>query len=839
MGRCRSAAYRFNLLGVAGFALAALAGCSGDDGASGPAGSNAVPTVSAYAPSTTALNMAITGVTVASPPVVTFRVTDQNGTPVSGLLPDNLRFTVAKLTPGTAANGNLSNWQSYVLRRSGGRIQGNRETPTAANLKDNGDGTYTYTFQTDITNATCPPPATDPCNDSYGDPVDLSYDPSLTHRVGIQVRRGSTNLPLSNTTYTFRPSDGATSGITLRDIVKTARCNECHGTLQAHDERIDTKYCVTCHNRSTTANGKVGTQTGDTPVDFRVMIHKLHNAPELPSVLGPDNALYTADDYDAIGATNTRDYGIFGFSSFVSFKEVEFPQYNTNCTKCHGGGVDPETPQGDNWKNRPNMYACTACHDNLYLGATTTNPDQTVAHKDFLVNGVPVGPLTDNSQCATCHTPDSIATVHIPVERTNTTPGSEAGRTAYQDNLPAGASKLTYEIKAAGVTVSGTPQRATVVFRILRECLTCNPAIPNAPVTFNVSAPMLANFTGGPAFYVAFAVAQDGIATPADYNVNASAPNVSLANVWDGTRGTLSGPDADGYYTAVMGGGSTNFTGVDIPSGATMVTVAMINAFVQTNVPGFPGGLTLIVPAAKEVAAGHTARRVIAAKEKCNACHATLGTDPTFHSGNRNDPTVCAFCHNTQGPSGTRSWPARSSFFVHAIHGAAKRTVDFNWHGTAAGATVLVDRGFWQVQFPGILKNCETCHLPGTYDFSGSAYTTTLFDNLLHTYAATGSPANNFEVSPWALAANPALTFGTRFDSTTGTAAAATTLVISPIATACFACHDSNLAKAHMETNGGSIYALRGASASLPKSEQCLICHGPGKIAAIAAVHAR
>ncbi|MGB5081353.1 MAG: OmcA/MtrC family decaheme c-type cytochrome, partial [Burkholderiales bacterium] len=523
MGHRRSAAYPFKLLGVIGFALAALAGCTGDDGASGAAGSNAVATAPAYSADTTALNITITGVTVASPPVVAFRVTDQNGTPVSGLLPDNLRFTVAKLTPGTAPNGNLSNWQNYVVRDSGGRAQGNRETPTAANFKDNGDGTYTYTFQTDIANATCPA-SLNPCNDSYGDPIDLSYDPSLTHRVGVQIRRGSTNLPLSNATYTFRPSDGATSGITTRDIVKTARCNECHSTLQAHDQRIETKYCVTCHNRGTTANGQVGTQTGDMPVDFRVMIHKLHNAPELPSVLGPDKALYTADDFDATTSTNTRDYGVIGFSgALTSFKEVEFPQYNTNCTKCHGGGADPETPEGDNWKNRPNMYACTACHDDLYFGLTTTNPDQTVAHKDFVNSGpgLPgtVGSLTNNSQCATCHTPDLIATVHIPIERTNTTPGSEAARTAYQDNLPAGASVMTYEIKAGGVTVSGAPQRATVVFRILQD---------GNPVTLNASAPMITNFTGGPSFYVAYAVAQDGIATPADYNVNASAPNISL-----------------------------------------------------------------------------------------------------------------------------------------------------------------------------------------------------------------------------------------------------------------------------------------------------------------------
>jgi len=67
--------------------------------------------------------------------------------------------------------------------------------------------------------------------------------------------------------------------------------------------------------------------------------------------------------------------------------------------------------------------------------------------------------------------------------------------------------------------------------------------------------------------------------------------------------------------------------------------------------------------------------------------------------------------------------------------------------------------------------------------------------------------------------------------------AAATTLVTSPTATVCFACHDSNDAKAHFEINGGSIYQPR--SVGLAKTETCMVCHGPGRIAAIADQHAK
>ena len=51
---------------------------------------------------------------------------------------------------------------------------------------------------------------------------------------------------------------------------------------------------------------------------------------------------------------------------------------------------------------------------------------------------------------------------------------------------------------------------------------------------------------------------------------------------------------------------------------------------------------------------------------------------------------------------------------MHAIHGSAKRQNKFTWH--AASTT----DGFWDVTYPGILNDCQTCHLPGTFDFSAA-----------------------------------------------------------------------------------------------------------------------
>jgi OmcA/MtrC family decaheme c-type cytochrome len=60
-------------------------------------------------------------------------------------------------------------------------------------------------------------------------------------------------------------------------------------------------------------------------------------------------------------------------------------------------------------------------------------------------------------------------------------------------------------------------------------------------------------------------------------------------------------------------------------------------------------------------------------------------------------------------------------------------------------------------------------------------------------------------------------------------------LVNSPITAACSACHDSTTAIGHMKQMGGTFYGTR--AAALAQTESCMMCHGPGTVAAIAAVH--
>ena len=63
-------------------------------------------------------------------------------------------------------------------------------------------------------------------------------------------------------------------------------------------------------------------------------------------------------------------------------------------------------------------------------------------------------------------------------------------------------------------------------------------------------------------------------------------------------------------------------------------------------------------------------------------------------------------------PAAAGRWIRRR--FVHAIHASAKRQTPYNWHA------VSPTEGFFDVTFPGILNDCQTCHLPGTFDFSAT-----------------------------------------------------------------------------------------------------------------------
>jgi len=742
MGQRRFAAQWVSGLAAAVLFGAALVGCTGDDGNQGTAGPAGV--VTAPIAEATALNIAITGVTVASPPSVTFRLTDELGRSIRGLTADDVRFTMAKLVPGTL--GNSASWQSYINISASGAagtaVQATREGGSTGSFvgtfRDNGDGTYTYTFKTDITNVTSP--------------LRVTYDPTLTHRVGVQTR-GS--LPLANAVYTFRPSDGATSGIFTRDIVKTAKCNECHKVLQVHDQRIETRYCVTCHNP-----GSSDPDSGNT-VDFKVMIHKIHRGEELPSVVAGGK------------------YQIIGYGGTVhDFSTVVFPQDVRNCTKCHDG-ADPATPQGDNWKIQPSREACGSCHDNV----------------NFATGAGHAGGIKDNSTCLACHSSGGAV-------------GPIADSHSFPARLRAAADRLKFTILDA--TPTGPGDTPTITFKIEKDGVG------------------LANFRSDPAF------TGGGSST---LNIRLAWSTRDIGNA--GSGGNYGQPATinlltDASVAPGVNAGEYTVTGNTVPVG----TTGSLRVFMDGHPAGdvtTPGSFTDRLPTKsvykdfKIDDSTAVARRSVVDIAKCDGCHQRL----SLHGANRNDePGVCINCHNPNatdksrrtgvGVDGKTEESIDFKRMIHAIHAGRKddpsTTTVVEGHGFREKGIVVYGYGgsvndFSHVRFPGILSNCLTCHLTGTYELAGR----------------------------WVEPSQSGGIQGSTVDTSILTSDASDDLKISPTAAVCSSCHDSALAQDHMVTLGNAI----GVGSKLPDTqanislnyETCAVCHGPGRTFDVKVVH--
>jgi OmcA/MtrC family decaheme c-type cytochrome len=865
----------------------------------------------------------VTSVSISGPPVVKFKLATPEGLPIIGFgttsqsatatVPSypNLAFSLAKLVPG-ADQSTPSQWVNYIVttvptkNATTGVVTPAAPTrPSTDNtgtLVDNKDGTYQYTFYRDVTTIksqvdgmTVSPP------NNKADLGDLTYNPNLAHRLTIVLSGNApgtgTNTPNAVQTtpgvpmknpvdviYDFIPATGATTN-SGREMADNANCNSCHQVLGGipgssgdaqvaafHGSSRNTiQYCVICHTEqrkygrteatfdSTNTFTPVGSAStyrlyGWAIGNARSFLHKVH--------LGEMLAM--------------KGYNYGG----VLLNETLYPQDIRNCEKCHDP-TNPATPQAKNWREVPAAASCGACHDgiNFATGKGVTLADALAGKTvtDIYPGGLahPAGPQPTDAACRICHTPTAIDAYHRPVTPPNANnsllPGGTNSNTnsawiaSNQNRLPAGAIKVTYDVKSVSLNAQRKP---VMVFRMLqdgaRKDLNVFASAANNPVTGQKE--IWDNFMGAPSVYFVYAVPQDGIAAPAEFNATAS---VYLRSLWNGTAtgtsaGTLTGPDGDGYYTATI-------TGVTVPANATMFTGGLGYSYnvrttlplTQTNLPDYPavkstlatppltagmpnatGGLIVIAPNKQVAGTGFTPRRNIVAEAKCNACHQELGAfaEDAFHAGQRNDATTCSWCHT---PNRTSSgWTADSTGFVHSIHAAgvlnpqAANGKFYTWHATSA------DSGYWQIGYPGILNNCEGCHVAGMYDFSAAASASAAPNRLFRT-VATGTfdaaSATAFTFSPW-IQTGVAYGAGPTFSATTQTVTpgAATTLVTSPTTTVCLSCHVSPQAQSHMVANGGSVYGMRG-SGTAPNSgivETCDFCHGPGKIAAIKDVHA-
>jgi OmcA/MtrC family decaheme c-type cytochrome len=215
----------------------------------------------------TEFNATITSVTVASPPVVNFKVVDQFGVPIAGLglatksatatVPryQNLAFSMAKWSPTPCATAAEQVGQLHRDDRADHDRAATAQRPSTdsnGTLVDNGNGTYQYTFFRDITQVKAQVDAMTLTGlNVKADLGDLTFDPNAIHRVALQIsgnapghrhqyaQRGARlpGVPMSkpnNAIFDFIPATGQAVPTTdpgERLIVDKLSCNECHGKL--------------------------------------------------------------------------------------------------------------------------------------------------------------------------------------------------------------------------------------------------------------------------------------------------------------------------------------------------------------------------------------------------------------------------------------------------------------------------------------------------------------------------------------------------------------------------------------------------------------------------------
>ena len=291
-------------------------------------------------------------------PVVELVLTDDMDQPVDRL---------GKTTPGVISVSMILAWYdpatrqytSYTTRTQTTPPSSPRPNVSAIQASADSGGTWTdlqtglarYTFRTVL-------PA--------------GFDATKTTTLGIYATRNLTTIIgknyYANVEHDFRP-DGGTVTAKWEKIRDASSCNNCHDPLSAHGgSRRDVKLCAMCHTPQT-----VDPDTGET-VDFKVMVHKIHFGPNLPSVKAG------------------KPYVIIGNAqSFHDYSEVTYPQDVRNCDNCHEGTATTQPAQANVFYTQPSREACGSCHDDVNWVTGANHP---------------AGPQTSDSACNSCHQPE-------------------------------------------------------------------------------------------------------------------------------------------------------------------------------------------------------------------------------------------------------------------------------------------------------------------------------------------------------------------------------------------------------------------------------------------------
>jgi len=684
-------------------------------------------------------------------PLVTFTLTDPGGLPLDmyGVYTPGVigpRFFISYIPVGEEQVVNYNVGSRGPTNDSGG-------TFTTIEL-----GTYTY---------------------KYGNAIPADYEQDATHYIAAAAYRDLRPFDLgrypSNDVVYFVP-DGSSEPMP-RDVVDVDTCNRCHDPLAMHGGRyIEVPVCEQCHNP--------GLQSGDLSYSFDVMIHRVHAnlEPELgeveyPAILNDCSVCHTggvptadlpmvanpnpAEACNANGLSMTKlswfDEGnvsihidsatgpLFGTASGAGSAETgEWVMDGTTFVL-----VDEGT--GEVIESLPVYNTVFGCANNppgTYRGTAgsqwdrwTSRPSRVVCgscheNVDF-ANGTNHPVQTTDENCSICHKAytgkefdRSVTGAHTVVYKSNQLPGILVDIVSIENTEPGRSPLVTFTISSKA-----------------------GPIDPNSlnRMLFNLSGPN-EDFD----FYVQESIV--GKAQP-----------VEGTNNWT-YRFTAKIPkDAAGSYSLGVEGRKPE----------------LINAGQANEIAHNDQMQNFIVPFAVTDDAP-VARRQVVDDAKCENCHANL----SLHGENRHDANgYCETCH-MPGATDAVVRPETDNppegihfkYMIHKIHRGEELQNGYVVYGYRGSVN-----DFSEVVFPGDLRNCESCHLDGTYNVP-------LPDDVLPTL----SPST---------AINP---------------------VMLPTTSACLSCHDSDDAAAHADANTSS-----------KLGESCAACHGVGKTYAVERVHAR
>jgi OmcA/MtrC family decaheme c-type cytochrome len=428
---------------------------------------------------------------------------------------------------------------------------------------------------------------------------------------------------------------------------------------------VHTETCNGCHNPLSAhggsrqevqlcltchSQGAVDPETNNS-IDFNVMIHKLHRGADLPSVKAGGH------------------YGIVGYgNNTIDFSHVEYPRDLVHCQSCHSDTDD------DRWVSNGTAVACTSCHDNIH---------EPGAHPFALAPTAVCGN-------GNCHGPGGSA------------PDARKAHVTFLNNPNA----PVFDISIVSALVANADSAPQLTVRGQSGTRSSDGGVPVASVD-NLS--ILNVFFNGPnrdfisnghnikTYNKASLVGLAPTANPGEFTF-------ALPQTLREAAGTMGDVSKDSYTLSIRAqydptpGAPTGDAGVNDAVDMRLNPTVAISASGTAPVPRLPVSDTV----------------------KCNNCHGVL----TGHGGAilAHNVEECIMCHTstleTSVPQGANKEPGpttslRFPQLIHRIHATSIATKDYILYSLAP-TPPYPHADFSDVEFPGDVKDCTTCHMNGT-----------------------------------------------------------------------------------------------------------------------------